>query len=102
MRPDIGAIERRLKRATPGPWTHDTAKNCEHDFDNPDLVCTRSQGDTVARLHPGDVDEDRTSNQDGYNADFIAAARTDIPELLSYVEELEDALKTASRPGRRR
>jgi hypothetical protein len=79
---ELKAIEARCEAATPGPW-----------------VATISPDGTVAMvdhatLRSDDADEplmiascDVIGNLDN-DADFIAAARTDIPRLLATIEEM--------------
>lgn len=72
-RPDLDAIEARVKAAMLGPWTAHPA-GCEvvaDSYDNGNLVA------------------DCFENE---NAEFIANARTDVPELIAYVRELEAEL----------
>lgn len=73
-RPDIDAIEARADAATPGPW--DVAMDC---------VTAPTCGE-ILRItgwpEVGDVD-----------AEFIAHAREDVPDLLAYVRDLEAKLR---------
>ncbi len=78
-RPDIEGIKERCEKATPEPWEN----NLHHWGDTVvewDLAHgrLRLEGDGG----PG-FDDD---------AEFIAHARSDIPALISYIEELEREL----------
>ena len=93
----LAAIKARSEAATPGPWFWNSysgifsaicevsgteAPKCER-IDHDDDRCTPSvahvppsYGDTATGLHAAD-------------ADFIASARTDVPELVAEVERLQ-------------
>ena len=85
MKPDLDAIRARCEAATPGPWRVDGStydEDCnEHlapyglEGPNERLVWSSGGGEYA---HP-----------DMATAQFIAAARTDIPALLAYIDELE-------------
>lgn len=84
-RPDIEAIRARAEKASRGPWAAYNAMCCPDmgGVSGPDRrVC---QAEIGARGHPMDLED----------AEFCAAARQDIPDLLAYVDELEKALQTA-------
>ena len=72
-RPDLDAIRARCDAATPGPWTYDETGYV-------DIGVPRSRSIAIG------IEVDATAKSDG---DFIAHARTDIPALLAYIEELE-------------
>lgn len=84
-RPDLEAIRARCEAATPGPWRVDGStydEDCnEHlapyglEGPNERLIWSSGGGEYA---HP-----------DMATAQFIASARTDIPALLAYIEELE-------------
>lgn len=78
-RPDLDAIRARCEAATPGPW-HGATPTCDHDHDADDPACSIEDPNSaiVANCVENDAD-----------VDFILYARTDIPALLAYVEELE-------------
>lgn len=85
MKPDLDAIRARCEAATRGPWRVDGStydEDCnEHlapyglEGPNERLIWSSGGGEYA---HP-----------DMATAQFIAHARTDIPALLAYVEELE-------------
>lgn len=89
MKPDLDAIRARCEAATPGPWRVDGStydEDCnEHlapyglEGPNERLIWSSGGGEYA---HP-----------DMATAQFIAAARTDIPALLAYIDELERRLK---------
>jgi hypothetical protein len=64
---ELAAIRTRVEQATPGPWQHG-----DHEG-------IYAQGSATAIAH-------RDSGGTVADADFIAAARTDIPRLLAAVE----------------
>ena len=85
-RPDLDAIRARCDAATPGPWRVDGStydEDCnEHlapyglEGPNERLIWSSGGGEYA---HP-----------DMGTAQFIAAARTDIPALLAYIDELQE------------
>jgi len=98
MRPDIDAIRARAEKATKGLWRCDyqpsgiCGSKCYTD-----TIKTESLLHTVIGNRPrkpinanGDYVSDRQILDNGI---FIASARTDIPDLLDYVKELETAIK---------
>lgn len=90
---DVDAIEARANAATAGPW-----RACGHDRGGCQcgLVWALSVDALIARCTP---DEDApTANEEGRkrDADFIAAARIDVPALVAEVRRLRTALKQAT------
>lgn len=87
-RPDIEAIHDRAEAATDGPWFVEQYG----DFGD-----KRSHIAAVLREQYGanalDFGEDMPT------AEFVAHARTDIPQLLAYIAELEDRLTTVFLSG---
>lgn len=82
-RPDMEAIQARLAAATPGEWTLNPYG------DDGEL----GAGDVYAVGGPL-IGHDVM----GVDAAFITAAHnTDMPDLLAYVETLEDAMRSALR-----
>jgi hypothetical protein len=70
MTPDCKAIRERVDNATADPWH-------QNEF-VPRYICqNRNNGEYI-----GKVDKE-------HDADFIANARTDIPDLLDYIKRLE-------------
>jgi hypothetical protein len=83
------SIRERLEKATPGPWEA-VANNWEIT-----TIYTKVEDDSVPVAQcdfTGDEDDEESSNHDN-DAEFIAAARTDIPALL----EAGDALRKAAK-----
>lgn len=89
MKPDLDAIRARCDAATPGPWAYDEGAGYIEMHEagyaefKPDWErSVHKQPPLVARMTDtwGDTAEDGR---------FIAHARTDIPALLAYIEELE-------------
>lgn len=94
-RPDIEAIRERTEKATPGPWTRsihviheDTAEErvtgigqtTEYD---PDASAPQN---SIIHLYSWGRKEPGQAHR---NAEFIAHAREDVPDLLAYIAELE-------------
>ena len=68
---ELAAIRTRAELATPGPWHHGG-----HDG-----IYAEGRATAIAHRDAGGTEAD---------ADFIAAARTDIPRLLATVETYHD------------
>jgi hypothetical protein len=98
-RPDTKAIKARADAATEGPW--------ELQYGGRIGTAGARYGSNLNGMHVADVrgwgyltgrgacampDGDAAAIQDA-NGAFIAAARTDVPELCARVEELEKALR---------
>lgn len=66
-------IKARTEKAAPGPWFV--------DGDGVSVYYVFFNGDTP--------DRDRVAEAGGVNAEFIAAARTDVPKLLAALEAVE-------------
>jgi hypothetical protein len=74
---ELAAIRERAEKATPGDWAY---------YENDNVVVT---------LHPDyqyamEIAEEIGT---GFDAEFIAASRTDVPKLLDYIAELEAEVK---------
>lgn len=82
-RPDLDAITARADAATVGPWIPRNG--------TPTSVWKKS-ADTWTDLA-------LARYIDPYDADFIAAARTDVPVLVEYVRALEAAIADAPHDG---
>lgn len=111
-RPDLEAIRRRVEAAVPGPWTWSWLDAPPSQIDDvPGWHVRLSMGldgEHLRVLWPvGSVMEEWEepslvpSHQSGLidavavpqaNADFIAHARQDIPELLEYIAYLESVI----------
>lgn len=86
-RPDLEAIRARCDAATPGPWKvedHDgwywsvvKAEKADDDW-MPDVV-----------FDDGSAAGEYGQECNPHDRDFLVAARTDIPALLAYIDELE-------------
>ena len=76
MKPDLDAIRARCEAATPGPWAIERYSS-PHDGFLIQYRAHKGETETVA-------DIPLTSD-----AELIVAARTDIPALLAYIDELE-------------
>lgn len=92
----LDEIEERANAATPGPWFLDDER--------PLTPCVwtgydEALGAEVAEyltsrgyIRPGD-DYPRGCNHPAENMEFIAASRTDVPDLVAEVRRLRDALE---------
>jgi len=77
---ELKAIKRRCANATRGPWHFDAQ-----------IIYSYYEGEKehpVCRIG----DELPYNRDDGMNAEFIAASRTDVPALVEEVERLQLAL----------
>ena len=87
-RPDLAAIRARVEAATPGEWsvwsTMDNTLDILTDAEHPLRP--------VAAVYSSDHNEGVPTDQEKADADFIGAARADIPALLAYIERLEAEL----------
>jgi hypothetical protein len=108
-RPDIEAIRKRVEAATPGPWEHCTTDPMtpeamtEHvrkhlSFGTRDTIegvmCPRHPMTTIGPdpnrpTHAVKAASTGNGPDSIVNAQFIAAARTDVPLLLAYIAHLE-------------
>lgn len=82
MRPDIAAIRKRAEAATAGPWE---VGHGPYGWDDGIIQAGGGQAILTNSGHGS------TSASDE-DAEFIAAARTDVPALCDYVERLEAVL----------
>jgi hypothetical protein len=115
---DLAAIRARADAATPGPWTVGRTTELDWGANPPGRIGDRivdSDGvwprtRTVEGTHVAAVGEMKRMVADmssrGYrnsrfaaDAEFIAAARTDVPALLDEVERLRDGLAARDRAG---
>lgn len=78
IRAEVEAMERRAQNATPAPWTVYQGYNGWHV-----MMPTTTDAELLSRG----------------NAEFKAAARTDVPRLVALVEALCDALEEAPECG---
>ena len=87
MKPDLDAIRARCDAATPGPWKvqdHDgwywvvVKDDDEDDGWMPDAV-----------FDDGSAGAEYAATCKPHDREFLVAARTDIPALLAYIDELE-------------
>lgn len=86
-RPDIEAIKKRCEKATPGPWKTDKF-GCYIWGPQQEMVAdTVSEENSIFRMRGVGG---KLPIQDNLN--FIVNARTDIPVLIAYIEELEKEL----------
>ena len=84
-RPDLDAIRARCEAATQGPWRVDGST---YDEDcNEHLAPYGLEGPNERLIWSSGGGEYAHPNME--TAQFIAAARTDIPALLAYIDELE-------------
>lgn len=91
-RPDTNAIQARLDAATPGPWA------CDYSELGGCVVWSDGRaGESVAHTYYDAGSH--TPGQGRVNATLIAAARSDLEELLAYIRHLEAALHGAMHDG---
>lgn len=83
-REQLDAIRARVEAATPGPWEAGTAFCC------PDCGWVDGPKRTVCPVYEGTK---RTHTLDANDAEFIAAAREDVPALLAEVERLNTEIE---------
>lgn len=105
---DLDAIEARANAATPGPWlVVGPCGDCGR-FHAAEARFEREVGEFgayYASWHPA-IDGCTPDGGREHDADFIAAARTDIPALVAEVRRLREALNevlfyvTAGGPAR--
>ncbi len=84
---ELAEIAARAAKATPGPWAVGRPANSEREA--PSIQTVENSGDkwwiaSLAEARPR-IDED---------ADFIAAARTDVPRLLAEVKRQAERVRT--------
>lgn len=85
-RPDVEAIEGRAEAATDGPWA-----SVDEWVSGIGADRTFTMIEAPSRYVSRDV-------SNGWDADFIAHAREDVPALIAYVRELEAALASLRAP----
>ncbi len=97
-RPNIEAITARCEAATPGPWiTHPYCENCERGHIYQERLEHERDGPHIyGSWHPVVIGCSTETDTDTYA--FIAAARTDIPELIAYIAHLEARLENRELP----
>ena len=83
---DIDAIKARCEAATPGPWYAERGGEFDDPYYSIPSVCRDRYGDNSLMV-----------GSDKATADFIAAARTDVPALVAEVERLRDELRHVER-----
>lgn len=80
----LNKIKERCEKATPGPWIKKYA----------DRVCLSNDTDgskSIVHCYNGEIDN-QWINPDS-NAEFIANARTDIPLLITEIENIRQVLE---------
>ena len=81
---ELEAIKRRCDAATAGPW------RVEHGIN---VICADGKTATGAT----GTDAEYWHNRDKSNAEFIAHARTDIPNLIEEIEKLQEQVSELRR-----
>lgn len=89
---ELDAIEARANAATPGPW--EAKFPVRDDFEYVRLFSFTTYLGSVCNT---DMDHEETK----YNADFIAASRTDVPRLVGEVRRLTAELSDIHETHRR-
>ena len=86
----LDEIRKRLKAATPGPWTSDLRNGCMAVYAGPHRNCLAGVESEVIRYKHGYQRPDdsgwTTTPQDEADNDFIAHAPEDIAKLLNLVD----------------
>ena len=87
----IDEVLKRAEAATPGPWYDIPEKNntFHPDSVSDHWICPQATlaGDYILRI-------DNIRNDDAQNADFIAHARQDVPELCARLKRAIEELRT--------
>jgi hypothetical protein len=86
MRPDIKAILARHKAARSGAWAHWDARVY------PVTEANHPDGPGVPDTTLKEICDTSNSRQPQANAEFIAHAKTDVMDLINYIDELERKL----------
>ena len=81
----LAEIRARAEAATPGPW------ECIESFPPGEFALAARPPDEVGPLTIAIVGNDDAWEDAEANTQFAAHARTDIPALLDYIEELQKA-----------
>lgn len=98
-KPDLQAIRERAEKATPGPWSAEDRRRAA--LKNIRVIAGREDVCELSHVHQRDYQGSFRGDHAAAdaldiiglaNADFIAHARQDIPDLLAYVERLESSL----------
>lgn len=84
---ELAAIEGRANAAIPGPWWHKVRSFNRH-------ISNNRYGFSFITINLGDLDENKET-EDIATAQFIAAAREDVPALVAEVRRLQTVLKDA-------
>lgn len=82
----LSEIEERAEKATPGPWKLADIEQESRSRLKDKAIYRRLGEYALATVH---VDK----KSELFNADFIAASRTDIPKLVKALRVLDNALK---------
>lgn len=81
---DLDAVEARANAATPGPWWGGGDRQSRNAYGLVGRTTDRGTGNAIAVLSGTDMD--RVAD-----AEFIAAAREDVPALIAEVRRLREA-----------
>jgi hypothetical protein len=87
--PDLEAIQARVDAATPGPWTVAWSDDAGY------VEVVTSDGRLLIDVRLGDADTRACAPQQAADLAFIAAVRTDVPDLLAEVSRLRTELARA-------
>ncbi len=82
-------IEARCEAASEGPWDY------QYEADGAYDLWSRKLHEVPSLLGQIDTDEDDHHATNEANATFIAHARTDVPDLIARVKELEERIASA-------
>lgn len=87
---ELAAIEARVNAATKGPWSA-SIDNFDPDHSKLEAVVDNEQVDILFTMETGYEDSLEAHKSQAYkDAQFIAAARTDVPRLLAAVRKLRN------------
>lgn len=92
----LSAIRSRVTQASPGPWSVGNAEHEENvavDFVNGDPRLGAGSWFEGITAHGDDCNVEAGKRVAEANARFVAAARTDVEELLREVEGLQKAVR---------
>lgn len=96
---EIAAIRARVEAATLGPWERDSYSLRINAVDVPKgpmhIADIRGWGYLTGKGHALALPDEEAIAIQRANAEFIAAARTDVPVLLQHIDDMTAKLATA-------
>lgn len=88
--PFLAAVRARVAATTPGPWLSDPGD------DGVWTMAENCTGGTIAYIN---FDNQTGAHHPGEDAEFIAHAREDVPQLLSLIDRMGEALENIINGG---